>query len=56
MISFITPEYRDIQAWPTDELRQEINLCRLEGRLIWRYLKAELDRRIEENENEEAIA
>ena len=53
MLGLISPEYRNIQAWPTDALRQEVNLCRLEGRLIWRFLKAELDRRetTEEKEN-----
>ena len=56
MIGLIPTEYRNPQSWPTEALRQEMNLCRLEGRLIWRFLKAELDRREEENENEEVIA
>jgi len=53
MLGLISPEYRNPQAIPTDVLRQEMNLCRLEGRLIWRFLKAELDRRetTEEKEN-----
>ena len=54
-MSLISPEYRDIQAWPMDALRQEVNLCRLEGRLIWRFLKAELDRRESEEEKENAV-
>ena len=56
MFGWIPTEYRNPQSWPTEELRQEMNLCRLEGRLIWRFLKAELDRRIEEDENEEINA
>ena len=56
MLGLISPEYRNIQAWRTDALRQEMNLCRLEGRLIWRFLKAELDRREEEGyPNEEEL-
>ena len=56
MIGLISPEYRNIQALSTDILRQEMNLCRLEGRLIWRFLKAELDRREEEGyPNEEEL-
>jgi hypothetical protein len=54
-MGLISPEYRDIQAWPMDALRQEVNLCRLEGRLIWRFLKAELDRRESEEEKENAV-
>ena len=54
MFGLISPEYRNIQALSTDILRQEINLCRLEGRLIWRFLKAELDRRETEEEKENA--
>ena len=54
MIGLISPEYRNIQALSTDILRQEMNLCRLEGRLIWRFLKAELDRRETEEEKENA--
>ena len=54
MLGLISPEYRNIQAWPTDVLRQEVNLCRLEGRLIWRFLKAELDRRETEEGKENA--
>ena len=44
-MGLIPVEYRNPQAWPTKELRQEMNFCRLEGNLIWRFLKAELDRR-----------
>ena len=56
MLGLISPEYRNIQALSTDILRQEMNLCRLEGRLIWRFLKAELDRREEEGyPNEEEL-
>ena len=47
-MGLIPVEYRNPQSWPTVELRQEMNLCRLEGNLIWRFLKAELDRREEE--------
>ena len=54
-MGLISPEYRDIQAWPMEALRQEVNLCRLEGRLIWRFLKAELDRRESEEEKENAV-
>jgi len=36
-------------------LRQEVNLCRLEGRLIWRFLKAELDRRESKEEKANAV-
>ena len=54
-MGLISPEYRDIQAWPMDALRQEVNLCRLEGRLIWRFLKAELDRRESEEEKVDAV-
>ena len=54
MLGLISPEYRNIQAWRTDVLRQEVNLCRLEGRLIWRFLKAELDRRETKEEKENA--
>ena len=54
-MGLISPEYRDIQAWPMNALRQEVNLCRLEGRLIWRFLKAELDRRESEEEKENAV-
>ena len=56
MLGLISPEYRNIQAWRTDALRQEMNLCRLEGRLIWRFLKAELDRRESEEEEKENAA
>ena len=55
MLGLISPEYRNPQAIPTDVLRQEVNLCRLEGRLIWRFLKAELDRRESEEEKENAV-
>ena len=49
MLGLISPEYH------TDVLRQEVNLCRLEGRLIWRFLKAELDRRESEEEKADAV-
>ena len=55
MLGLISPEYRNPQAIPTDVLRQEVNLCRLEGRLIWRFLKAELDRRESEEEKADAV-
>ena len=56
MLGLISPEYRNIQAWPTEALRQEMNFCRLEGNLIWRFLKAELDRRESEGyPNEEEL-
>ena len=55
MFGFIPSEYRNPQSWPTQALRQEMNLCRLEGRLIWRFLKAELDRREEEEDNEKEV-
>ena len=54
MLGLISPEYRNPQAIPTDVLRQEMNLCRLEGRFIWRFLKAELDRRESKEEKENA--
>jgi hypothetical protein len=56
MIGLIPTEYRNPQSWPTEALRQEMNLCRKEGRLIWRFLKAELDRRVEEDDDENFFA
>ena len=56
MFGWIPSEYRNPQSWPTEDLRQGRSPCRKEGRLIWRFLKAELERRIEENENEEINA
>ena len=55
-MGLIPVEYRTPQSWPTAELRQEMNFCRLEGNLIWRFLKAELDRRESEGyPNEEEL-
>ena len=53
-MGLIPVEYRNPQSWPTAELRQEMNFCRLEGNLIWRFLKAELDRRETKEEKENA--
>ena len=50
MFGFIPSEYRNPPAWSTDALQEEMNLCRQQGRLIWRFLKAELDRRETEEE------
>jgi len=45
MVGLIPAEYWDIQRWPTDLLQQEMKLCREDGRLIWRFLQAEINRR-----------
>lgn len=44
-MNLVRTKYQNRQLWPTEDLRQEMNLCRKEGRLIWRWMKAELNRR-----------
>ena len=52
MKNLVPIKYRNRQVWPTVDLRQEMNLCRMEGRLIWRWIKAELDRRDKEDKEQ----